>query len=199
MPLTKVCSHCLATGHLNNMQLLQYRWRLFIKPSDRLLFPFSSSPIMTVWNSILSTIAINNNNVTLYLFTSSNSFWAKAKQWREALAQRSLHHVFVCLSVCLSVCHGPARYLFFVLVTLYQLLRESCAWAQELASYTQQRRLRQDTETLEATGTPTAAQSSSDGDLLSLRSHRHACRRSQQLTCKDRSQITTCVYLRSDN
>ena len=32
-------------------------------------------------------------------------------------------------------------------------------------------RLRQDTETLEATGTPTAAQSSSDGDLLSLRSH----------------------------
>ncbi len=32
-------------------------------------------------------------------------------------------------------------------------------------------RLRQGTETLEATGTPTAAQSSSDGDLLSLRSH----------------------------
>ncbi len=26
VPLTKVCSHCLATGHLNNMQLLQYRW-----------------------------------------------------------------------------------------------------------------------------------------------------------------------------
>ena len=33
------------------------------------------------------------------------------------------------------------------------------------------------TETLEATG-----QSSSDGDLLSLRSHRHACRRLQQFT-----------------
>ncbi len=32
---------------------------------------------------------------------------------------------FVCLSVCLSVCHGPARYSFFVLVTLYQPLRES--------------------------------------------------------------------------
>ena len=53
------------------------------------------------------------------------------------------------------------------------------------ASYTQERRLKQNTETLEATGTPiaTAGQSSSDGDLLSLRSHRHACRRSQQLTC----------------
>ncbi len=32
----------------------------------------------------------------------------------------------------MCVCHGPARYLFFVLVTLYQLLRESCAWAQDL-------------------------------------------------------------------
>ncbi len=29
------------------------------------------------------------------------------------------------LSVCLCVCHGPARYSFFVLVTLYQPLRES--------------------------------------------------------------------------
>ncbi len=35
------------------------------------------------------------------------------------------------LSVSVSVCHGPARYLFFVHVTLYQLLRESCAWARD--------------------------------------------------------------------
>ena len=36
---------------------------------------------------------------------------------------------------------------------------------------------------MEATGTPTAGQRNSGGDLLSLRSHRHACRRSdsQQL------------------
>ncbi len=63
-----------------------------------------------------------------------------------------------------------------------------CAWAQ-LASYTQRRHSTdwdswryRDTETLEATGTPAAGQSSSDGDLLSLRSHRHACRRLQQFT-----------------
>ena len=37
------------------------------------------------------------------------------------------------LSVC--VCHGPARYLFFVLVTLYQLyVKAAHAWAPELAS-----------------------------------------------------------------
>ena len=42
--------------------------------------------------------------------------------------------VCLCVCVCVCVCHGPARYLFFVLVTLYQLLRESCAWAQELAT-----------------------------------------------------------------
>ena len=59
---------------------------------------------------------------------------------------------------------------------------------EQLAN-TQQRRLKQDTETLEATGTPTAGKSSSDGDFLSVRSHRHACRRSQQLTCHVSSRI----------
>ncbi len=54
------------------------------------------------------------------------------------------------MSVCVCVCHGPARYLFFVLMTLYQLSHE--AWAQ-LASYTRGiMKLREDTETLEAQG-----------------------------------------------
>ncbi len=43
-------------------------------------------------------------------------------------------------------------------ILAWQLLRDCCAWAQRLASYW-------DTETLEATGTPAAGQSSSDGDL----------------------------------
>ncbi len=45
-----------------------------------------------------------------------------------------------------------------------------CAWAQ-LAT-----ELGEDTETLEATGMPAVGQSSSDGDLLSLRLHQHAYR-----------------------
>ncbi len=40
------------------------------------------------------------------------------------------------------VCHGPTRYLFFVLMTLYQLSRESCAWAQELSTMKAQTRHR---------------------------------------------------------
>ncbi len=39
--------------------------------------------------------------------------------------------------VCLSVCHGPARYSFFVLVTLYQPLRESMRMGTMKLSKTQ--------------------------------------------------------------
>ncbi len=38
------------------------------------------------------------------------------------------------LSVCLSVCHRLARYLFFVIVTLYQLLRDMLRMGTRLAT-----------------------------------------------------------------
>ncbi len=77
-----------------------------------------------------------------------------------------------CVSVCLSWTGT-----IFVFCTRNPLptVTWNYAWAQQLYSYTQQRRLSQDTETLKATNTPTAGQSSSDGDILSLRSHRPAC------------------------
>ncbi len=51
----------------------------FIKPSDRLLFPLSSSSIITMWFSV-STIIVP----LLYTLLS------ESKTWREALAQCSL-------------------------------------------------------------------------------------------------------------
>ncbi len=66
------------------------------------------------------------------------------------------------------------------LMILYQLLRELLRMGTTLATLGEDYSARyRDTDTLEATGTPAAGQSSSDGDLLSLRSHRHACRRLQ--------------------
>ena len=63
-------------------------------------------------------------------------------------AKRVSYLVRFCLSVCLCVCHVPTRYSVFVFATLYQLLREILCMGTT-ASYTQ---LRQDTETLQATG-----------------------------------------------
>ncbi len=64
---------------------------------------------------------------------------------------------------------------------LYQLLRELLRMGRaqlDIASYWTQRRHDEATgtytETIEATGTPAAGQSSSDGGLLSLRLHQHA-------------------------
>ena len=58
---------------------------------------------------------------------------------------------------CLSACHGPARYLFFVLMTLYQLLRELLRMNTNIASYTRLGTCRYSEAII--VGTPAAGQS----------------------------------------
>ncbi len=68
--------------------------------------------------------------------------------------------------LCVCVCVGTI-FVFCTRDPLHEMLRMGTR-----ASYTQQRRLKQDTETLEATGTPTAGQNST-ASHTSLKSHRH--------------------------
>ncbi len=67
--------------------------------------------------------------------------------------------------------------LLLVLIILTNFYVNCCAWAQLDSLNTETLEATGTyTDTIEATGTPAAGQSSSDGDLLSLRLHQHAYR-----------------------